>query len=486
MIINTFKKYFATISLFVLPLILANQYYIDDMGRASIGYTKWGVDGRPVADMVMSALNLSSRMVDLAPLPLIISAALMALALTMYRREFIGDNKWGFIVPLAFLANPAIISVFSYRFDVLTFTFAIATAIFLFTLKVRRNIHDIVIGSVFVVIVMSTYQALINLIAILIICEIVKNIHHLETPKDIIKKTLMRVLQVLIGGFIYSKIILPSTFSGGHSTNHPGLSTDIISTMKQNADSYFRFASENFYRSNGEVILYLCAFSCLALTSYLAFKYMRAYEGDRNSWVVGVGAIVSSIFSIPMTMGALLLLEKPLGGVHLYMSASGFFLLLATLLYYCSVGFKKISLIICLPLLYTFAMMYAYGNALQSQERINGSVIADIQQATNSNELEIKNVVFNGAAPRSDVANNASINYPLLKFTVIDYFWNWYWGSAYLSINGVQQDYMASSKSKPFIVNRCNFKKVFEGRYFYAFYSENVLIVDFAKTNCHN
>ncbi|MDT7012024.1 glucosyltransferase domain-containing protein [Enterobacter cancerogenus] len=484
MILNTFKKYFVVISLFVLPLLIANQYYIDDMGRASIGYTKWGVDGRPIADIVMSILNLSTRMVDLAPLPLLLSVALLAISLSLYRKEFIGANKWGFLIPLAFLANPAIISMFSYRFDVFTFTFAISVAIVLFVVKVKNYILEMFLGSFFVIVVMGTYQAVINLVAILTICEIVRSLSTYTSPIDVIKKAFLRVLQVAIGGVVYAKIILPSTFRGGHSTNHPGISQDVAFNLKHNAEAYFNFASKYFYRNNGEVILILSAALCVLLTAGLAFNYSRRNNNSALALLVSSGAVIASALAMPMTMGALLLLEKPLGGVHLYMSVSGFYLLLATLLYYCTPKLRQMSVVVCIPLFYAFTMMYAYGNALRAQEKINSSVLTDIQQAMNINGVDVRTIIFNGESPKADIVKNAAINYPILKYTVIDYFWNWYWGSVYLSVNGINQSYISATKSRNYIENYCKFDRVYSSINFNAYYSEQIMVVDFSKASC--
>lgn len=91
--INNSKRYSYVIFIFILPIILANQFYVDDIGRTTVGYTKWGVDGRPVADIVMSVLNLSSRIVDLAPLPIILASVLLAISFACYRKRFLdGEN----------------------------------------------------------------------------------------------------------------------------------------------------------------------------------------------------------------------------------------------------------------------------------------------------------------------------------------------------------------------------------------------------------
>lgn len=484
MIKNTFKIYLAFTGAFVLPILLANIYYIDDIGRATIGYKKWGVDGRPVADWVMTLINMSSRMADLAPLPLLISVALLSFSLSLYRKEFIGDGKWGVLIPLSFMANPAIISLFSYRFDVLTFSFAISVAFFMFILRIRNTVLDISIGSIFVVLVMGTYQALINIVVILIICELFKNISRKEDPVTVIKFICIRFAQVVIGSIFYATIILPRTFKGGHTTNHPGISNDILNALRNNAESYYHFASNNFYKSNAEYIIGFSALLCLVLAGVIIYSYMKLFKGALT-WVVASGAIAASALSIPMTMGALLFLERPLGGVHLYMSVSGFYLLLATLIYYSSKHKKQTSLIILVPLLYTTTLIYAYGNALRDQDRINNSVINQIKQTISKSEINVTSVIYKGEAPRSEVAKNSSRNFPILNYTVIDYFWNWYWASAYLSMSGLKQNYISSDIANEYLGRICEINMVDKSQDFNSFYSDGVLIVDFSKTQCH-
>ena len=101
------KKYFTMLIIFALPIILANQYYVDDIGRSSAGYTMWGIDGRPAADLIMTIFNLSYRLSDLSPLPLIVSCAILSMIFYGYKKTFLDESKEAFLIPLAFIINPA-------------------------------------------------------------------------------------------------------------------------------------------------------------------------------------------------------------------------------------------------------------------------------------------------------------------------------------------------------------------------------------------
>lgn len=483
MLKNTFKYYALFLIFFVTPLILANQYYIDDMGRASVGYTKWGVDGRPIADLLMSAINLSTRMVDIAPLPLLLSVLLLSVSLTLYRKEFVGDDKWGLIVPLAFFANPAMISMLSYRFDVLTFSFSISASFMMFAFKYRSAFLKNVTGTILVVIVLGTYQAVLNLISIMILCELFRNIKHGLHPILIIKESFSRAMQVIVGVFVYAKVILPITFTGEYSSNHPGITKDLIGNIKENSQHYFDFISNNFYRFHGKYIVLVSITLCIALAAKISIHYAKHYNFSIPSCMVSIVAILLSAISTPLTVAALLPLDNSLGGVHLYMPVSGFYLLLATLLFY-AFEQKKLSLLIIAPLFYNILLIYSYGNSLRSQEVINNHIVDEIDYVIRENKIVVKSVIYKGAAPKSDVLKNSSINFPILNYTVIDYFWNWSWASSYLSMKGIKQKYLPSRTSAEYLNNICNLNKIYDGSDFNSFYVSDVLIVDFSKKHC--
>ena len=485
MLSDSFKKYNAVVFIFVLPIILANQYYIDDIGRAAFGYKKWGVDGRPVADMVMSFLNFSGRMVDLAPLPILLSVVMLSISFSLYRKNFLDDSKWSFIVPLAFLANPAIISFFSYRFDVFTFSFAITAAFLLYTYRTKKFALDIIIGSILATLVLSTYQAVINLVGLLFICELVTNISSLKKPARIIKTVAMRACQVTIGGIIYAKLILPKTFNGSHSSNHPDVSSDLLASIKINAMKYFDFASNNFYRDYGYVFFELSAIACLIMTFCLSYRYAKIYRSSWQAWIIIVGSILASALALPMTMGALLVLGNALGGVLVYMSVGGLYLLLATLIFHTFKKYKLASMLTIIPLFYNLTLLFAYGNALQAQERINKVLLSEISAAIHGQNNDALSIIFTGEAPRSDVVKNASVNYPLIKYSVTDYFWNWYWASAYMTMNGVRQTYLPASKAAKYISEKCSYNISYENQWFISYAKNGINIIDFSKRRCN-
>lgn len=482
----TFKKYLAIVLLFAFPVILANQYYVDDMGRSTAGYTLWGIDGRPVADLIMSIFNMSFRMADLAPLPLLASIALLALALSLYRERFFNSEKWSFFVPLAFLANPALISMFSYRFDVLTFTCAITLGFFIFIYEHKRFLVNLIFGAIMVSLVMGTYQALINLVALLIICEMNKNLNAKTHPIQLIKIIALRCSQIILGAILYFKIILPWSFSGVHSTSHPAIASDLPKAVLSNSGDYFRFVSSHFYSIGGDTIFMSSAAVILAMSAILLFQYMRVYWREKSSFIVLFSAVISSTLALPLTMAAFLVLENSLAGaVHVYMAISGYYLLFATMLYYTLGKLKPFSLVIIIPIFNAFGLMYAYGNALKAQDFVNKQIASGIKTATERYDYNTKYIVFNGPNPRANVVVNSRENYPLIDVSVMNYFYNWYWAIANLSINGVQQLYPPTDMALKAQQEICSYKQLYKNQDFIAYEDKKVIVIDFSKTKCN-
>ena len=74
---------FALLMFATYPLVMADRLYLDDIWRSMHGQLGWTSNARPLADGVMIALNMGTRVVDLAPLPLWLGLAVIAVLLVV-------------------------------------------------------------------------------------------------------------------------------------------------------------------------------------------------------------------------------------------------------------------------------------------------------------------------------------------------------------------------------------------------------------------
>ncbi|HTK00631.1 MAG TPA: glucosyltransferase domain-containing protein, partial [Bordetella sp.] len=114
-------------ALVIWPIIHADRFYIDDLGRARSGYLGWTSDGRPLSNLVVETLNLGAPISDLSPLPQLLALLLLAYLAVTLARKFEIPGAWRaplILAPLA--ANPFFLENLSYKFDVLPMTLATA------------------------------------------------------------------------------------------------------------------------------------------------------------------------------------------------------------------------------------------------------------------------------------------------------------------------------------------------------------------------
>ncbi|EOI1396065.1 glucosyltransferase domain-containing protein [Citrobacter freundii] len=478
------KKYFTMLIIFALPIILANQYYVDDIGRSSAGYTMWGIDGRPAADLIMTIFNLSYRLSDLSPLPLIVSCAILSMIFYGYKKTFLDESKEAFLIPLAFIINPAMLSILSYRFDVLTFTCSILFAFSPYLTKLKYKPLEYFAGVIFVILAASTYQISINIFAILSVVELAYGINKLESPSSILKRLTIRIAQAVTGMLAYMFVILPISFSGVHASNHPTISNNIISSVINNAHSYYLFASSNFYRTNcGEIIAAILLTSILCSVVLLA-RYHKKYEGA-HFYMISIFCLASVALSLPMVVGSLLILSNSIeGALHVYMSFGVYLMLVSTLLFYCMKAIRFTLFALALPIFYSYTTMYSYGNALRTQDVVNRQLAMEIKQSLNNYNNEPRYIVFNGSAKTSLVYANSSVNYPAINHAVINYYYNWYWAIANLSMNGVNLMYPDTKVAEEAVNSFCSYSDIRRNQDFNMYVNKEVVVVDFDKIKC--
>lgn len=479
---RTLKIYLSVLAAFVFPIILADQYYVDDIGRASGGYTMWGVDGRPFADYIMQAINFSSRLSDLAPLPIILSVAILSFVMASYRSKYF-HGKLGWLVPLVFFANPAMISIISYRFDVLTFSCAIAFSFAPFLISARSKIVDFAYTVLMVIFVLGTYQTMVNLFAVLCIVEMFRNLRANENIKSIFIVIALRIASLLVGLFIYMKGILPLFFTV-HTSNHPEISADLFHTLPVTAGDYYHFICENFFRSGTEKLIIISLSISVVCALMIALKGTKSHNMPVRI-VLSIFAALSVIVSIPLSMAVQLVLSGSLiTSVQGYVGIGGYLILFAALVYYSSERFSLITAAFIIPLFYNFGLVYAYGNALKGQDYMNKQIAFEIKDALRDSDFRTKYIVFNGASPRSFAVLNPAQNYPILNISVQDYFNNWYWANASLAISGIPQLYPTPEVVASSQANYCSYDIKYKGQDFYLFEKDDVAVVDFSRNNC--
>ena len=117
---------------YLLPLLLSNRSYVDDMGRTLEGYATWRYAGRPLADVIMAALNLGTPLVDLSPLTQLLGVSAVGLA-SFYLYRMLDHDEVPLGIPIIascmLLFNPFFLECMSYKFDSLPMGLSVGLAV---------------------------------------------------------------------------------------------------------------------------------------------------------------------------------------------------------------------------------------------------------------------------------------------------------------------------------------------------------------------
>jgi len=482
------NKYFKFISyaigLLILPVILANQYYIDDMGRATSGYTNWGADGRPLSDTLMKIINFRSHLSDLFPLPLIFGSIILALILAIYtNRYFNKNNKIYAIIPLTYLLSPSTPEIMSYRFDSMPLIISISLPLLAYGYRFQQESKNILVGILCVIAIYSLYQASINLFIILAEIELLYLFSYNKNNKSCLLTLGSRIIQFIIGSVIYLKIILPKYFSGTYSPDHPGIVTNnIIAKVFSNFESYYSIVNKYFLNDRG--LLIISSFIILSMMLILIITLKRqCKKWSITDVVLTIIILLTPLVVIPATIGSLLVLDNSIGGsLRAYVGISGavlfFFMLLAFAMK------EKMKFCFLIPIaafLYITIIVYTFTNAKRAQEDYTRIIISEIKQ--DIGKLDYDNFITLGNFPKSPIFSNSEKNLPLVSM-INTYSPEWYWTNKRFEFEGITREWPSLSTDiyQKASEERCSTIPISVSEHFNLYLVNKTLVIDFTKS----
>ncbi|WP_349886469.1 glucosyltransferase domain-containing protein [Pantoea ananatis] len=491
---KTINIYLIAAFIFSLPLLLANTFYIDDNGRAITGNALWGRDGRPLADLLMKALFLSSHVSDIFPLPLIITAVLIAVTLAHYHhRHFTASKTWvGVLATLSFFANPYLAEIFSYRFDVLTIGSALVLSLAWILFPIQKTIIQFLTAVFVLLAIYCLYQIAINIAVMMVFVVVFGQMVNNTPPLQIIRDLVQRGAAFLVASVIYLKILLPLTFSGEHAANHPGIaSNQLWGTLCNNALTYWHFIDATFYKDGkGMAVLLSVLVVAVVSAAIIALRYVQQQRNPIRI-MVAILALLFPFAAFVIIPGSLLILQNSLLSPRVMLAVSGFMLFSATLLAWAMKGKGAfVNAIIAIPLLYAFTGIYVYGNAVHQQDVINAGITNQLKRDTNALSVGALYMQFNGTAPRSPVYLNSLNNYPVLSALIPEYFANWWFPFPYMAIRGfkasnpIQDDITVSHEDV--VMSMCHGERIAHNQDYDLYKYRDRLTVDFTLKGCQH
>lgn len=421
--------------LYVLPILLADRYYYDDLARALYGATGWIGDGRPLGEGIILALCEGYPVIDISPLPLIMSVLLLSYSLVLYGKTNLSrymNSFMQFIVLLLVIVNPFAITNFSYHFDCIIMFMALSLNFFIYAMPTDTNRAVLFSASIIVgILIMSSYQAAIGMVLVLFVINI---LWILLDSNGSIKAEFVRIAGVVSGAVLYKLVIAEHLVSQEDwrykaSQTVSGLNWSSIKTILVNiwgASAYI----VRYYMERSKVYSFLHLIMIIVAVFWgitICFRKIK-YSGIKKIVFLCLFTVSPAVIFL-LTFLPLMILENLTIKGRIFIAFGGFMLFVGILLCY-FVPWKKIVCILLLTsIFYQYTYVYAYGNALASQKEYEKymaySIVHDIESINYDGAY--KTISFVGKMPRSRQLQLMCEKYPYFVEYVPIYFGNSTW-----------------------------------------------------------
>lgn len=443
------KKYTVVLLLFFLiysfPIILADRFYIDDLGRALTGYTGWSTNGRPLAEMIMKLISFGEPLNDTSPLPLIIGLSVLSYCLAKYSGSiFDGQYRKSVVISaFVFICNPFLLESLSYKFDSLPMLLSVASVIAIFNIKGKES-FSFIVAILLLISSMCFYQATIASFVSLTIIELISKRINLEDIISLIKSVSKRVLQLIISYILYSKVISPHFITGYYNIHHSEiiqLNHGGLEHFVQNVKAFMALMGDYF--DSTPAFLTLAYVILFILSSALICKRAQGLS-IINKYINFLIFNFSALALFILSFIHLCILENPVVSPRVLISFSPFLMFISLVISMAAKN-QRLAFILIMPfIIFSCSYSYSYGNAMKSQKQFEYFIAGNIVSRLSSFD-KIKTYSIIGAMPRSPISSLYAEKHKLFYRLIPVYLrGNWMWGGTFLShfgLNAKQVDF---------------------------------------------
>lgn len=486
---NCDKKFIITLALlllvYILPIILADRLYIDDILRSQQGYKNWGINGRPLADILMAHFNFTEGVIaDSSPLTLLFSSVIFLLCSLVYYRKNLGSYGFlfGALAMFMVFANPFMLENLSYKFDVLPMVTSLSVLLIPYSVD-RSKVYGLLVGVLCIVSSLSLYQASIGFFCTLALVEMITTYRDKNySAISYIISIIIRATQLIIGYAIYSKI--SSYFiSGEYNIEHSqivSLDRSGISLIYSNASTYF----DKIHQAINETtsVAYLIVAISMMCCIFISLSRRDKVPGNIFSRIsLALCLILSPVLVLAFSFIHLSILKYPVfadrvlisfGGALLFYSTS-----MATL-----VKWKSFASMLIIPVVF-FSMYYSYvyGNAMKYQrqydDRLSHEIATVISNADTTGSLPVYTY---GSQPSSIQRSNAVNRFPSLDTLVPLYYVDGWWGTLLINMYGIRNKVSGLYD----VTQVCSMRVISENQSYSIYKDSSKIIIDFSKYKC--
>jgi hypothetical protein len=381
---EVFVFFLMVTSIYIIPLILADHYYIDDNWRSLAAGTAWTGEGRLLVELFYNVLTFSSGAPHIFPLPLLIATFAMAHALTSLTMHYYkAPTVSCCLVLLPLWYNPFFLQNLSYQYDGPAMTLSLVAVIYAMTFRGKSALRQVVVPGLLIATGLALYQLSLNVFLGLCCVELVRGINDKASWSSLCSLVKSNLAQLMIGGVIYygaayhfiiqERLPLQEWSVDGFSrvADNVGILASKITLLFQGGDFWLLWA------------VVLCAGAGAVRIGLRLFK--REDSGLKKT-ILGLTCLLILPALLLLVSGAALVFRDFNEGARTLM---GFAVLLVFLFYLSHLLLEaihpRLGILLAVPLLSMLSLSYAYGRVLTVQKEFATSALFSLGHDIASN-----------------------------------------------------------------------------------------------------
>lgn len=466
---------------YILPIIIAGRMFNDDIGRATEGYTKWGVNGRPLSDWIMEGLSFGFPISNLSPFTIIIALLITVLCGALLAEHFgVEDKAKRNILAFSFIISPFYLENLSYQFDSLPMALSLLFASLAFTIQGKfRPLAGCAVGTVLLIGTMCLYQPSINVYIILVCFAAI--LAGINSEGRILLTALYKAISLLVAQVIYSLAIVPAFIEGDYNTNHSIMITekpDPVGLLFSNAQAFYDRVLNSL-----DTTAYVIAVALVVLLLVIWIKSLFTHNNNKNKLNLAFDKL-TILIAFPVIFiciaGPLLLLYKPVTNPRVLLGVNA----IVFIGVFCSTYFlsRYWKFLMIVPVVYAFSLSAAYGNASTMQKRLDEYRAIVIAKDINNLNKPFKNLVFIGMPELSKVSNKYADNFPVIRQLITPSIReNWVFANYFMRQYGIYLNYIHISKGRITRDALCKQGVLIANDDYFVMHNSDTVIIDFTK-----
>lgn len=356
----------------MFAILRANYSYIDDVGRATVGYA-WNADfGRKSSSLLSYILNTNFKLSDISPLTQVMATAILSVANIIVTYAYCGRKiKYAPLIMSCFLGlTPFMLALWVYKFDAPCMAISIlASTVPLVCWRQLRIANRCSVARTIVVtiacqfVMWTTYQASSGILPVLLLGVAFIDLIHGEKFTKTITKTLPYLAAYIVAAIIFRLLFMRN--STGYRDTGILTAADFINGVINNIYNYAMSIAGSLNVYWGVLIMLTV---CIFVVSVAIYRYKNKHH-IKDVLVGVVYCVVFILLAVPLSYGVYSLLNNaPTNGRSLIGIAT-VFMVVAIVPAILMKGACKLVVSPSVILLWSFIVYAtALGNGLSSQK----------------------------------------------------------------------------------------------------------------------